>query len=686
MTADATIRPSEGVLGRTLRLGLIPMAVLIAAMVAAGTVTRYLALKHAAENDLRRLAAVAALELDREGDDAVELAKALAQMQAGGLFGMRRLTLDVLRHAVVETPSILGAYVCYEPDADGKDDESLKAGLPEGSIDGQGRFLPYWFRDPAKGGGLGLKINKDMETSLYYDGVRRAFRATGRPEPLVGEPYLYDGDFLVEQTYPIVIDGRFLGIAGIDRSVQDLRSNLLRLAEASEAEVYLVSGRGSFVATSRDGDEVGTEGSLPMQKVAETAFGEVLLPMLDPTNEPRLAVGADPTTGVSSYWAWSTIPTGAWTVVLSRPVSEVTGPLIQQTAWLAGGAAAAIAAILFLVVTILRGFSARIRSAVGAAARVAEGDLSAEVPSCPRHDEAGVLLRTLAAMRAGLIRLVGQVKHAAISLHAATTEISAAGRQQEDSADEFESSSSEIAAAVHQINRTADGLVSTMSEVRAMTDDAASLAAGGRTSLDGMRTSMRSLEEATASIAAKLAAINEKAGGITAIVTTITKVADQTNLLSVNAAIEAEKAGEYGRGFLVVAREIRRLADQAARATLDIEKMVAQMQSAVSAGVMEMDRFAEQVRGGVGEVDSIGGQMGSIIEHVSATAERFVALDEGVRQQSSGARQIDEAMGRLRDRARNSSESVREFASAAENLQKALGSLRAVIDAFRMPG
>ena len=116
---------------------------------------------------------------------------------------------------------------------------------------------------------------------------------------------------------------------------------------------------------------------------------------------------------------------------------------------------------------------------------------------------------------------------------------------------------------------------------------------------------MKQLAESTASISAKLGMIREKAGNINVVVTTITKVADQTNLLSINAAIEAEKAGEYGRGFLVVAREIRRLADQTAVATLDIERMVRQMQDAVSAGVMEMDKFTDEVRSGVGQVTQI---------------------------------------------------------------------------------
>src|SRR5947207_13543660 len=97
-------------------------------------------------------------------------------------------------------------------------------------------------------------------------------------------------------------------------------------------------------------------------------------------------------------------------------------------------------------------------------------------------------------------------------------------------------------------------------------------------------------------------------------VTTITKVADQTNLLSLNAAIEAEKAGEYGRGFSVVAAEIRRLADQTAVATYDIELLVKEIQSAISAGVMGMDKFSEEVGRGIQDVHEVGSQLSRIID------------------------------------------------------------------------
>src|SRR5260370_10615076 len=106
-----------------------------------------------------------------------------------------------------------------------------------------------------------------------------------------------------------------------------------------------------------------------------------------------------------------------------------------------------------------------------------------------------------------------------------------------------------------------------------------------------MEGTMRHVMEAAGSINAKLAVLNEKAGNINQVVTTITKVADQTNLLSLNAAIEAEKAGEYGRAFAVVATEIRRLADQTAPPTYGIAQMVKDIQPAASAAAMRPEHL-----------------------------------------------------------------------------------------------
>src|SRR5262249_55537719 len=162
-----------------------------------------------------------------------------------------------------------------------------------------------------------------------------------------------------------------------------------------------------------------------------------------------------------------------------------------------------------------------------------------------------------------------------------------------------------------------------------------------------------------------------KADNINLVVTTITKVADQTNLLSINAAIEAEKAGEYGRGFLVVAREIRRLADQTAVATLDIESMVRHMQDAVSTGVMQMDQFSS----GVGKVADINQKTGQIIEEVEGLRDRFRQVNDGMRDQSTGADQINEAMAHIATGIRQTAASVGELNKATSHLRDSVEAL-----------
>jgi methyl-accepting chemotaxis protein WspA len=155
-------------------------------------------------------------------------------------------------------------------------------------------------------------------------------------------------------------------------------------------------------------------------------------------------------------------------------------------------------------------------------------------------------------------------------------------------------------------------------------------------------------------------------------------------LLSVNAAIEAEKAGEYGLGFLVVAREIRRLADQSAVATLDIEQMVRQMHAAVSAGVMEMDKFSEEVRRSVRSVGDIHGQLAQIIEEVQSLSQRIESVSEGMASQAEGASQISLAMSQLTEGARETVASIREFNNATHSMREAVSGLREEISQFKV--
>jgi methyl-accepting chemotaxis protein WspA len=283
-----------------------------------------------------------------------------------------------------------------------------------------------------------------------------------------------------------------------------------------------------------------------------------------------------------------------------------------------------------------------------------------------------------------LSALVGQVQRSGIQVNATATQIAATAKEQQSTAHEIAATTAEIGATSKQISATSRELVKTIDEVSHVARDTGQLANSGQTAIARMEATMRQIMEASGVIAAKLAVLSEKTANINSVVTTITKVADQTNLLSLNAAIEAEKAGEYGLGFAVVAMEIRRLADQTAVATYDIEKAVKEMQSAVAAGVMGMDKFSEEVRRGVEEMRQVSTPLGQIIHQVQTLTPRFQTVNEGMHAQATGAQQISETLAQLSEAARQTAESLHESNLAIEQLNDAARGLQTSMVKFKL--
>ncbi len=299
-------------------------------------------------------------------------------------------------------------------------------------------------------------------------------------------------------------------------------------------------------------------------------------------------------------------------------------------------------------------------------------------------DESQELLESFHTMTATLESLIGQVQRSGIQVTTSATEIAASARQLEATVAEQAASTREVSATSRQISATSVGLLKTMDGVSRTVGEAAACAETGHAELGGMETAMRQLAKSTASISSRLGVISERANKISSVVTTINKISDQTALLSLNAAIEAEKAGEFGKGFSVVAREISRLADQTAVATQDIEGVVREMQSSVSSGVMEMDKFSEEVRRRVEEVNGIAGQLGQIIDRVRELGPEFETAREGVNAQTQGAQQISEAMGQLAQTAEQTREALGEFKGATGQLNAAVQGLQDQVSRFKV--
>ncbi len=320
---------------------------------------------------------------------------------------------------------------------------------------------------------------------------------------------------------------------------------------------------------------------------------------------------------------------------------------------------------------------------VGVIEQMRNGDFTRRV-DLQRKDEFGVLGDGLNRLADELSVLVGQVQRSGVQVNITATQIAATSREQQTTTTEIAATTAEIGATSKQISATSRELDKTMNEVVEVAHEAAELAGSGQSGIARMETTMRQIMDASGSITGKLSVLNEKTANINSVVTTITKVADQTNLLSLNAAIEAEKAGEYGLGFAVVAMEIRRLADQTAVATYDIEKMVKEMQSAVTAGVMGMDKFSEEVRRGVDEIRQVSTQLAQIIHQVQTLTPRFATVSEGMHAQSTGAQQISETLTQLSEAAHQTADSLRQSNVAIEQLNEAARGLQTSVARFKL--
>lgn len=344
---------------------------------------------------------------------------------------------------------------------------------------------------------------------------------------------------------------------------------------------------------------------------------------------------------------------------------------------------AAIIANLISSYWLTRNITQSLNKAAQIAEEVSAGNLSTKV-EVTSNDEIGQLVAVFKKMTENLNSLIFKVQQSGIQITSATTQMATSRKDLEATLTRQIASTNEVTATAQEIANTSEELVKTMEKITDSAQKTANQASQGQNQLMKMEQSMRQLVNATTAISSKLGVMSEKAHNINSVVLTITKVADQTNLLSLNAAIEAEKAGEYGAGFAVVAREIRRLADQTAVATLEIEQMVKEMQSAVSIGVMEMDKFNKEVSDRVEDVGTISHQIAEVIEQVQSITPQFELVSQRMEEQAGSAQHIREAMEKLSEGSSQTADSLHDTNLVLERLDNASQGLQNEISVFKV--
>lgn len=279
----------------------------------------------------------------------------------------------------------------------------------------------------------------------------------------------------------------------------------------------------------------------------------------------------------------------------------------------------------------------------------------------------GLLIGLLSAML--LNRAVsGPLREATGVLASSAAEILAASTQQASSVSETSAAVVETSTTVDEVTQTSEQAAERARAVADAARAAAEIGRAGRAAVDQSGRAMAGVRSEVASIAGSILLLAEQAQSIGEIIATVDDLADQTNLLALNAAVEAARAGEHGRGFSVVAAEIRTLADQSKQATVQVRKILGEVQSATSGAVQTSERGTQQVTSAAEQVTEAGETIRKLAEAVADAADSAAQIVASAGQQAVGMIQIRQAMGSIQEATQQNLSSTRQAEAAAQDL------------------
>jgi methyl-accepting chemotaxis protein len=339
---------------------------------------------------------------------------------------------------------------------------------------------------------------------------------------------------------------------------------------------------------------------------------------------------------------------------------------------------------LGMVFGLDRLIAAPLKQATAVASQIATGDLTVTVPTARGRDEVAQLLRALGQTVAAWRQLVSETNGGIATLGAAAGEILASTMQGAAGASQTAAAVSETTATVEEVKQTA--LLA--SQKARLVSDAAQQAAGtatrGRQAIDSGVQGMESIQQKMESIAATVVRLSERSQAIAEIILTVSGLAEQSNLLAVNAAIEAAKAGEQGKGFAVVAQEVRNLAEQSRQATRQVREILGDIQKSVGAAVMITEQGSKTVARGVEQTTEAGHAIRELAEHIAGAAEAAAQIAASSQQQLAGMDQVALAMENINQVTAENAAGSRQAELSAQNLHELGQTLRRMSERFRV--
>ncbi|SFO79490.1 methyl-accepting chemotaxis protein [Ectopseudomonas composti] len=369
-------------------------------------------------------------------------------------------------------------------------------------------------------------------------------------------------------------------------------------------------------------------------------------------------------------------------VLLEQRTDAMNGAKSMSLSILLLGGLLATVLSIGVAFAMSRSIAGRLQQAVEVARSIAEGRLDSRIERSGR-DEISVLLDAFATMQDRLRDMIGQIRAGAGQLVASAQSISSASSQLSVSAQEQSQAASSMAATVEELTVSINHVADNANEAHGLSSESGRQSADGGAVIQETLGSMQRIADTVQGAATQIAELGQHSDQISSIVNVIKEIADQTNLLALNAAIEAARAGEQGRGFAVVADEVRLLAQRTANSTQEITEMIKKIQTGTRNAVSNMEVGVQQVNGGLVQA----GQAGNAIVSIRAASERVVGVVDQIslalREQTVASQDVARNVERIAQMSMENSEAVSDTSRTAHDLQQLAVSLDKNVAFFR---
>jgi methyl-accepting chemotaxis protein len=337
--------------------------------------------------------------------------------------------------------------------------------------------------------------------------------------------------------------------------------------------------------------------------------------------------------------------------------------------WLLAIAVLALLAGTALTLLLARVLADPLRALSRAAERLAGGDLTVELPPSERRDETGVLTRTFGHMIQGLREMMREIGDGVAVLASSASEITASTAQVAASSAQTASAVAQTSATAEEVKQTAKVASDKAAEVQDAAQKSVDASQGGLQAMDASIEAMQQIQQHMDGMAQSILRLADQGLAIGEIIGTVNDLADQSHLLSVNAAIEAARAGEEGAGFRVVAQEIRSLAEQSKQATVQVKALLGDIQKATSSAVMATEQAGKSVRSGVELSEGAARSIRSMSATIEESAHAAAQIAASAQQQAVGMDQVAYAMQNINQASAQNVAASRQTEAAAQGLQ-----------------